>query len=506
MKAQSVKVDDLILKTVGDPKRNPRQVEFLKANTRYVAYGGARGGGKSFAVRFKAILLAIIFAGISILIVRRTLQTLRENHTIILKNTFNKWPKQLSPGYNDDEKAFMFPNGSRLKLGYCDNENDMSQYQGPEYDVVFIDEATQIYEEWFRIFDACVRGVNKFPKRLYLTCNPGGVGHGYVNRLFVERKFKADENPDDYSFIQALVWDNEPLFENDIGYINSLKRYMAENKLKEPTEEAIWYAKNNSTYVGALKNLPEHLIEAWLYGRWDVFAGQYFGEFDKKSHTCAAFPIPSHWRKTRAIDYGLDMLAVIWVATDEYGNAFVYRELDRPNLVPSLAADAIKMATPPDEYIEATYAPPDLWKRGTDTGIPQAETFAINGVPLIKSSNDREKGWLNVKEWLKLVEKVTTKDGMEIIEKKPRMMIFKNCEVLIENIPQLQHDKNKVNDVATEPHDITHAPDALRYWCTQRQLVTEIEPEPEFNQWAHEEPKDDGINCAPTEDYLTGGY
>jgi phage terminase large subunit len=502
-KVQKVKVDDLILKTVGDPERNPRQVEFLKATPRYVAYGGARGGGKSFAVRFKSIMLALDYPGISMLVIRRTLSELRENHTNVLKRIFNRWPKQIRPGYNDDEKAFTFPNGSRLKLGYCDSESDMLQYQGPEYDVIFIDEATQIFEEWFRIFDVCVRpradlqDADKYPKRLYLTCNPGGVGHAYVRRLFIDKEYRGEEQPEDYAFIQALVWDNQPLFDADAGYQNALKRYMEEHKLVEPGEEAIWYAKNHATYVNALKTLPDHKREAWLNGRWDVFAGQYFGEFDYETHTCEQFEIPKHWRKSIALDYGLDMLAVLWFATDEHGNSYVYRELNRPDLIVSLAADAIKRETPPEEYIEVNYAPPDLWNRRQDTGKNAAEIFAESGVPLVKAGNDRVQGWLNVKEWFKVGE-----------QKKPRLIIFRSCKTLIKNIPLLQHDETKTNDVATEPHEITHAPDALRYWCSKRQPSAEVEPEPEFHQWKHEEPKEDSYfdGGTVTDEYLTGGY
>jgi phage terminase large subunit len=507
MKQIKISTDDL-LKTIGDPYRNPRQIEFLKAASKYVAYGGSKGGGKSFAARYKATGLCLTYPGIKVLIIRRTLSELRENHIIPLRSTYNKWPKFVQPKYNDDEKAFSFCNGSRLKLGYCDNENDVLQYQGQEYDVIFLEEATQLTEFQFSWLDSCLRGVNDFPKRMYLTCNPGGVGHGWVKRLFIDREYRAEESKEDYEFISAKVWDNQPLFDSDAGYIKALKQYCLEHELYDgsgkdiilkPDEDAIWYAKNKADYVVRLKNLPYHLREAWLNGRWDVFAGQFFGEFHRDTHTCEPFEIPRHWRKTRAIDYGLDMLAVLWVATDEHGNSWIYRELNRPDLAVSLAADAIKRATPPDEYIEATYAPPDLWSRGKDTGIPQAETFAINGVPLVKSSNDREKGWLSVKEWFK-----ATKDGDTYT--KPKLVIFRTCPQLIKHIPLLQHDENKTNDVATEPHDITHNTDALRYWCARRQLTAEISEEPFKSQWKHEDQQNDSYfdSGEVTEEYICG--
>jgi phage terminase large subunit len=497
-KEQTIRADELLLNVVGDPHRNPKQMEFLKAGTRYVAYGGARGGGKSFAVRFKAIALALIYPGIGILIIRRTLKDLQENHTNILKRIFKRFPKQVSPAYSDDEKAFRFPNGSRIKLGYCADDGDMLQYQGPEYDVVFIDEATQITEEMFNCFDACVRGVNEFPKRLYLTCNPGGVGHAYVRRLFIDREYKNEEAAEDYTFISAKVWDNQPLFDKDEGYKRALKRYMAERGLLEPDEKAMMYAKNNAVYVKVLKNLPYEKREAWLNGRWDVFAGQYFGEFAREAHTVEPFKIPAHWRRSVALDYGLDMLAALWVAVDESGNAVVYRELNRPNLAISLAADAISCATPPDERIEAYYAPPDLWSRRQDTGKPAAEIFAECGVPLTKAGNDRMQGWLNVKEWLK----------PQGVMKKPRLTVFRSCMNLIKCLPLLQHDETRTNDVATEPHGITHAPDALRYWCSRRQMNAALQPEADVWNFDAERPRDGSYfdSGEVTEEYLIGGF
>ncbi|MEG0878914.1 MAG: hypothetical protein RSF00_09615, partial [Oscillospiraceae bacterium] len=115
-------------------KPNEKQRQFLIAQTRFVAYGGARGGGKSWAVRQKAMLLAAQFAGIRMLLLRRTFPELRENHILPLQKSLGGLAT-----YKDSEKAFTFINGSRLKFGYCDGEDDVLQYQGQEYDVIFLD-------------------------------------------------------------------------------------------------------------------------------------------------------------------------------------------------------------------------------------------------------------------------------------------------------------------------------------------------------------------------------
>ena len=124
-----------------------------------------RSGGKSWAVRTKAILLALGYAGIRLLIVRRTYQELESNHIRILRPQLAQVAE-----YKATTRTFTFLNGSTLEFGYCASDGDMDRYQGAEYDVIFLDECTQLREQWMRQFAACLRGVNDFPKRIYYTC------------------------------------------------------------------------------------------------------------------------------------------------------------------------------------------------------------------------------------------------------------------------------------------------------------------------------------------------
>ena len=159
------------------------------------------------------------------------------------------------------------------------------------------------------------------------------------------------------------------------------------------------------------------------------------------------------------MDYGLDMLAVLFFAVDGAGRTFVYREIYQPNLIISRAAQLIKSHIA--EKLTAFYAPPDLWNRRQDSGRSVADIFASYGIVLTKSSNDRQAGWYRVKEYLKISEDETG-------EKSPRLQIFSNCINLIRTLPALTHDSRNVNDVANTPHEYTHAPDALRYFCVMQ--------------------------------------
>ena len=429
------------------PVPSPRQEEFFCARSRFVAYGGSRGGGKSWGLREKAILLALAHPGIRILIVRRTYPELRENHILPLMQRLMGIAQ-----YKDVDKSFTFPTRSRIVLGYCDSDSDVLRYQGQEYDVVMIDEATQLTEYQYSTLTACVRGANTHPKRMYLTCNPGGVGHAWVKRLFIDREYRGDENPDDYTFIPARVTDNPVLMEHDPGYVRMLR------------------------------NLPPGLREAWLEGRWDVYAGQYFTEWDRDIHVVDPVDIPAHWRKYVAMDYGLDMLAAYLIAVDEQGVAYVCREVyegrdKAPGSQGVIISDAARMIREMvgEDDIYLYLAPPDLWNARQETGKSVAQLFLEQGISLTKASADRIDGWMAVHEWLKVIDDV---DG------KPtaKLRIFRGCENLIRCMPLLQYDDKKPNDVALTPHEITHGPDALRYFCVYY-IHASKPPERERREW-----------------------
>ena len=311
----------------------------------------------------------------------------------------------------------------------------MLRYQGQEYDVIFVDEATQLTEFQFQTFKGCLRGVNDFPKRMYLTCNPGGVGHAWVKRLFIDRQYQSGERADDYEFIQAKVTDNPVLMQKDPEYVHTLE------------------------------SLPYELREAWLNGSWDIFAGQYFSEWNRDVHIVAPFEVPGWWRKYITIDYGLDMLAAYLIAVDDHDMAYVTREVYQgrdlgegaKGLIVSEAAEAVKELAG-DDKITAYLAPPDLWNARQETGKSVADIFAESGIWLTQTSNDRLDGWMAMHERLHVFE---DEQGVKVA----RLRIFPQCVNLIRTLPQLRYDDKRVNDVATEPHELTHAADAIRGFC-----------------------------------------
>lgn len=444
---QVVKID------LGKPNSEP-QKQFFASRVKYTCYGGARGGGKSWCTQRKPVGGALKYPGIKILILRRRYEDL-ENSVI---DPIIKLVPESVAAYNVQKHLLSFQNGSTIKFGNMDGFGAAvaGKYQGQEYDWVFIEEATQFTEQEFRGIAACCRGANTIPKRVYLTCNPGGIGHQWVKRIFIKRDFLPNENPDDYLFIKATVEDNVDLL------------------------------KGSPDYINALDLLPEDVRRAHRYGDWDALAGGYFPEFRLGYHTCKPFPVNPHWTKYRAFDYGLDMFACLWVAVDFTGRCYVYREFNESRLIVSEAASAALSCTPMDERIEYTIAPPDMWYTQKDTGKTMAQTFSENGLPILKAGNSRVQGWMAVKEMLK-----PRPDG------KPGLIVFDTCRTLIDNIQAIQHDEKNPNDVAKQPHELTHVCDALRYFCVMRTLKPEDVKEPDAEE--------DYENVEDYDEFMAGG-
>lgn len=428
-----------------------KQTRFLNAKQRHVCYGGARGGGKSWVVRLDAMIKALKYPGIKLLIVRRTYQELRNNHVQPLREMLHGIAV-----YNESKKLFTFRNGSTIALGYCATDNDLAQYQGAEYDVIYLDEATHLQEEWIKKINACVRGTDpKMPKQTFYTCNPGGPGHAYIKRLFVDRKFEGAEHPEDYVFIQAKVTDNKALMEAQPEYIEQLKV------------------------------LPPKLRKMWLDGSWDVAEGAFFEEFrnneegyaDRRwTHVIPAkgFKVPRTWEIYRSFDWGFRRpYSMGYYAIDHDGVAYRIAEhygVQRYGDGSVLANEGVKKA--PDQVFaeiaefernhpylagrEITgVADPAIWD--AETGISIAETAMEHGIYFYKGDHKRMAGWMQCHYRLQF-------DG----DGYPRFYVLDSCTDFIRTLPTLLYDEHKPEDLDTDGED--HIADEWRYFCMSRPI------------------------------------
>jgi PBSX family phage terminase large subunit len=439
---------------------NRKQLRFLQSKKRYVGFGGARGGGKSWVLRMKGVLLANRWPGIKILIVRRTLVELRNNHVEPLKALLKGLAK-----YNQQERTFIFSNGSTISFEFYDSDKDEMKYQGVEYDVIFIDEATQFQENWLKIIAACCRGVNDFPHRIYYTCNPGGPGHAYIKRVFIDRDFRGDENPDDYEFIQSLVTENKALMES------------------------------SPEYIGFLKNLPPKLREMWLYGSWDVTTGMYFEEFRNNpdgyktrqwTHVIDPFPPRKHWPIYRSFDWGYAKpFSCGWWTVDEDGVIYRIDELygvqyaggdPIPDvgvkLAPAKVFQAIKKHEEEHPWLKGKtingVADSAIWD--AETGESIADTAAKYGVFFQPSDKARIPGWMQMHYRMMFDE-----NGYA------RMYVFKNCKNWIRTIPTLEYDEHEAEDLNSHGED--HAADETRYFAMLPKIKVREEEVMNLPQW-----------------------
>ena len=428
--------------TLTMPEPNEKQKLALEETHRYVGYGGARGGGKSWFVRWKAILLCLAYPGIKILITRKTYRELLNNHIVPLLAMLHGIAV-----YNKSDKVFKFPNGSSIWFGYCANDGDLGQYQGAEYDVWFADEAGQFLEKWIADIDVCIRGANPFPKRTYFTLNPGGPSHGFFRRIFIDKRYTEDEHPEDYAFIQALVQDNKALMKMQPAYLRSLEK------------------------------LPPKIRAAWLDGSWDVYEGQFFEDFfdrpdhyqDRQfTHVIEPFEIPNSWKIYRSFDWGYNKpFSCGWWAVDYDGVAYRILELYGCTKTPN---EGVKW-TPPQVFaeihrIESEHrwlagkniigiADPAIWD--AETGESIADVAAKHQVFFTPGDNKRIPGWMQVHYRLAFDE-----NGF------PQMYVFSNCKAFIRTIPLLQYDDHKPEDLDTDGED--HVADEVRYFCMSRPI------------------------------------
>lgn len=437
---------------------SPKQEAFLAANKKHVGFGGARGGGKSWSVRTKAKILAAHYPGIKILIVRRTFPELVNNHIMQLTEELHDIAR-----YNKTEKVIRLKNGSTIKFGYCNADKDLDQYQGAEYDVVFLDEATQLQELWIKKITACVRGVNEFPKRIYYTCNPGGASHGYFKRLFIDKVYEDGEDPQDYAFIQSLVTDNKALMESQPDYVKQLEA------------------------------LPQKLKEAWLFGRWDIFEGQFFEDFrttpdaqkchdagitteealeqHRFTHVIPPFDLNAGecrgWNIMRSYDFGYHKpFSLGYWAVDYDGVLYRIMEMYGCTGEPDVGVQW----SPEEQFrrirefeqqhpwlkgrkIVDSVADPAIWDSSRGECI--AETAARYGIYFTPGDNARIPGWMQVHYRLQFDE-----NGYA------RMYVFDNCKAFIRTMPLMMYSETHPEDLNTKLED--HCPDEVRYMCMSR--------------------------------------
>ena len=404
----------------------PKQWRFVQSDCDETLFGGAAGGGKSYAILIHAFLYAVRYPASKQLILRRSLPELQRS---LILTSQQLYPTDVAT-YLSSLYRWRFSNDSLIEFGYCDRESDVTKYQSAEYDCIYFDELTHFTDFQYKYLLSRLRGVNNYPKLVKSATNPGGVGHNWVKERFVTPQ--RGEEPIAHGkrrrlFIPAKVTDNSFLMAADPEYINRLHE------------------------------LPIQERRALLEGDWDIFSGQFFPEYRLEKHGCTPFTIPSHWKRFVSIDWGYnDPCAVLWHTISD-AHIYTYRELYvRQKTASQLAAEILRLNG--TEQIAYYVASPDMWqKRGQDSvyGENIADTFTAKGINLLKADNARLVGWQRMREYL-----AEAPDG------EPYWQFFAElCPNLARTLPGLVYDEKRPEDAA-DGED--HAPESLRYALMSR--------------------------------------
>ena len=419
-----------------EPNEGP-QTEFLAASEREVFYGGARGGGKSYAMLVDPLRYCDKQKHRALLI-RRTMPELRD----LINHSQQLYPKAY-PGakWREQEKEWKFPSGARIEFGYAENLTDVLRYQGQSYTWIGIDELPQYpTQDIYNFLRSSLRSVDpEIPVFMRATGNPGNVGSQWVKEMFVDpstpnTKFDID-------------------IKTPTG-IKKISRRFIPAKLQDNP-----YLMQTDDYYAMLASLPEVQRKQFLDGNWEAFEDSSFPEFNKELHVVKSFDIPRNWMKFRAADWGYSSPACcLWFAIDFDNNIFIYRELYTKKLTADLFAQKV-MELEDGEYIRYGVLDSSTWARRGDIGPSIAETMIQEGCrwrPSDRSPRSRIAGKLEIHKRLKLNEDTGY----------PTLFVFDNCINLIRTLPMLPTDKNNPEDVDTHAED--HAYDALRYGCMSR--------------------------------------
>lgn len=193
---------------------HPKQAEFLALSCREAMYGGAAGGGKSDAL-LMAALQYVDHPNYSALILRRSFRDLNQADAIMTRS--QSWLRGTRARWNGNDYRWTFPSGATLTFGYLKTLTDKYQYQGTAFQYVGWDELTQFPEQDYRYLFSRLRRLegSTVPVRMRAATNPGGIGHEWVRRRFIEpgaahRVFvpaRLDDNPslDKTEYLEALA-------------------------------------------------------------------------------------------------------------------------------------------------------------------------------------------------------------------------------------------------------------------------------------------------------------
>ena len=380
-----------------------------------IGFGGARGGAKTHAVFAQVALDDCQRAnGLKCLFLRKVAKSAKES----MQDLRRKVLHSCKNNFRTQDGILEFPNSSHIICGHFNYEKDIDAYLGLEYDLIAIEEATQLTEAKRKDIKTCLRtSRTDWRPRDYNTSNPGGVGHEWFRKVFIIPYRKGEQKIT--RFIPSTVYDNKMV---------------------------------DTDYRSKLEELTGWKREAWLKGDWDILAGQFFGNFQYETHVIQPFAIPIDWPIWAALDYGYNHPTVVYLFTMADGIIYIIGEYWQRHRLPSSNAEGIaklcaeiQLVHPTREIVPLSIdklkpfvAGSDVFaQRGHEGGKTIAQQYEEAGIKLSPANTDRING---ASQLLNLL-------GDQEAGIPPKMQIFSTCERLIEQVPAMQHDPHRPEDV-----------------------------------------------------------
>jgi len=409
------------------------QTDFLAAPEIDVLYGGAAGGGKSYAMLVDPLRYAHRAAHRA-LILRRSMPELRE----LIDKSRELYPQAFHGcKFREVEKLWNFPSGAKVEFGFLERDADVYRYQGKAYSWIGFDEITHLPTEfaWNYLASRLRTTDSEITPYLRCTANPGGVGAHWVKKRYI-----------------SPAPPNESFDGND-----GLSRKFIPARLDDNP-----YLSEDGRYEQMLKALPDVQRRQLLEGNWEITEGAAFTEFDPNIHVVIPFEIPIGWERIKGIDYGYaSESACVWGAVDPTdGTLIIYRELYQKNLTGVDLAQVITNMEVYDPYSVQGVLDTAAWARTGTTGPTVGETLQRAGHKLRRADKNRIQGKIQIHEYLRVQQ-----------SRRPRLQIFNTCPNLIRELTGIPLDKSNPEDVDTHAPD--HAYDALRYLIMSRPRMSD---------------------------------
>lgn len=426
------------------PNEGP-QTEFLSAPEQEVFYGGAKGGGKTYALLIDPLRYCV-FKNHRALLLRRSLTDLKD---VIFKAKILYAKAFPGVRWADNDKAFYFPSGARIEMGYCETQADLVRYHGQNYNYIGVDEICHFpfVQEMLNYLRANIRTIDPIntPPMFRATGNPGEVSSDFIKKEFI------DPAPPNTVFWNTVKIHDPRTKTNRKVHIS--KKFIKATVFDNP------YLLEDDSYLATLASLPEIKRKQWLEGSWDVSENSAFPEFDANMHVVAPFKIERDWKRIKGQDWGMRQEgAVYWGAVNPQGQLIIYREFvfkGKDSLKVALEGKGMELGEPRSMgIIDAS----TFQQRGT-LGESIGEIMQKNWPAWLPSSRARNNNNSSRAHRKNLVH---THLALDPMTGQPRMVIFPQCRRLIEALAGVPVDKNDPEKVDTDS-PLDHFFDALSY-------------------------------------------